>query len=134
MKNKIIIPISPWDEFAKLRSPNGLITAEINAKEIAMGAPTIGTLKLSTGVSIEGCNPSMAWSEDSQYLAIPHWTPERMQKLMVISFKKNILGFAPGEYKVLELTNFVRGKIKVVDSPVLTPKPIEISLTEIIWD
>ena len=46
MSKKIIIPISPWDNFAQLRSPNGLITAEITAKEIASGAPTEGTLKL----------------------------------------------------------------------------------------
>lgn len=134
MSKKVIIPISPWDNFAQLRSPNGLITAEITAKEIAPGAPTEGTLKLTGGTNIEGCNPSMAWSDDSQYLALPHWTLERMQRLLVISFKKNMIGFAPGLFKVLELTNFVRGKINAVDSPILAPKLIEINLSEIIWE
>jgi hypothetical protein len=45
-----------------------------------------------------------------------------------------MIGFASGLFKVLELTNFVRGKIKAADSPILSPKLIEISLSEISWE
>jgi hypothetical protein len=33
---------------------------------------------------IESCSPAMLWSADSAYLAVPQWTAQRKQKLLVI--------------------------------------------------
>lgn len=134
MSKKRTEPISPWVGYAALSSPNGLMTAIVtDAHEVGMGAPKSGTLEISNGFTIDGCNPSMVWSDDSHYLAIPQWTSERKQKLLVISVQKNTLGYAAGEFKVLELFSFIRGKIKGIDSPIFNPKEFEIGLDEIVW-
>jgi hypothetical protein len=64
-----------WRRSFRLSSPDGRITAEIaNAVEVSMSNPTIGTLVLSTGLTIENCNPSFVWSDDSKYLAVPQYS------------------------------------------------------------
>jgi hypothetical protein len=67
--------ISAWDYSLHLTSPNGQITAVIDrASEFGQGSPTSGILKLSNGLTFDGCNPSAVWSDDSKFLAIPQWT------------------------------------------------------------
>ena len=70
-------------------SPDGSVVAEIEtAHEVSMGNPTCGTLRLSTGLEIERCNPSFVWSEDSRYLAVPRFVFRfglfRRQRMVVI--------------------------------------------------
>ncbi len=38
-----------------------------------MSNPTVGTLKMSTGLEVPRCNPAFLWSDDSRYLAVPQW-------------------------------------------------------------
>ena len=131
MSNKI----SPWSDSASLTSPNGKFVAVIDeAGEIAMGAPTSGLLKVSNGLSYQRCNPSMVWSGDSEYLAVPQWTFRRQQRLMVISIQRKQAGYAPGIYSVLELHSFSNGKIAGINSPIHLPRPIEIDVGEIQWE
>ena len=126
--------ISAWDYSLNLTSPNGQITAVIDdASEVGQGAPTYGTLKLSSGLTFKGCNPSAIWSDDSKFLAIPQWTERRMQRLLVISIEQGSVGYAPYIYSVLELHSFSRGKIKGIDSPIYKPREIEIDLSEVRW-
>jgi len=55
-------------------SPDGKVVAAIDsAHEVSMGNPTRGTLVLSTGLRLDGCNPSFVWSDDSRYLAVPRY-------------------------------------------------------------
>ncbi len=59
-----------WRRAHRASSPDAQIVAEIDAAcEISMGNPTSGTLRLSTGLELECCNPSFIWSDDSRYLA-----------------------------------------------------------------
>ena len=54
-------------------SPDGRFTASMSASEVSMSNPTSGTLRLSSGLEIERCNPSFIWSDDSRFLAVPQW-------------------------------------------------------------
>jgi hypothetical protein len=70
-------------------SPDGRIVAEIaEAREVSMGNPTRGTLTLSTGFRLDGCNPSFLWSSDSRFLAVPwffnRWGVLRRQRMGLI--------------------------------------------------
>jgi hypothetical protein len=126
--------ISAWDYSLYLPSPNGQITAVIDkASEVGQGAPTYGTLKLSNGLTFQGCNPSAVWSVDSKFLAVPQWTERMMQRLLVVSMELASFGYAPDIFHVLELHSFSGGKIKGIHSPIHKPREIEIDLSEIQW-
>jgi len=123
------VAISPWHTFARLTSPNGMLLAEIiDAGEIAMGAPTSGSLVLSNGMRRDRCNPSMVWSDDSRFLAVPEWTPNRQQRLMIISMEHRDSRFASGTYRVLELESFINGIVCGTDSPAYEPRLIEVDV------
>jgi hypothetical protein len=90
-----------------LKSPHGRVTARIrNAGEIGMGAPTSGKLELSNGMTIPICNPSMVWSSDSEFLAVPHWLDDGRQRLMIISISRRAFRYAPVRFRVLRLDSF----------------------------
>ena len=130
----MVTKISPWTDSVYLTSPDGKLTAAIDdAREVGQGAPTLGILKISNGLSYQRCNPSIVWSDDSQYLAVPQWTRERDQRLLVISLRDKSSGYAPGVFSVLELHLFLNGKIKGIDSPIYQPREIEIGLNQIQW-
>jgi len=60
-----------WRSAHKAVSPDGGSVAEIaRAVEHSMGNPTLGTLRLSSGLTLERCSPSFLWSADSRYLAV----------------------------------------------------------------
>ena len=109
--------ISAWAESAELQSPDGRFVARVqDAFEIAMGGPTIGTLELSNGLRWHGCSPSMIWSDDSRYLALPRWS-RRRQHLMVVSLELGEARFAKGELSVCELDSFEAGILSGVEGP-----------------
>lgn len=123
--------ISPWSWEAELASPDGQVTARIvDAGEIAMGAPTSGRLLLSNGQMVESCNPSMVWSDDSCFLAVPRWTPGREQQLVIVDVRRRKVRVIPGVYRVLQLESFEGGVVRGVDSPIHNPRPIAISVRE----
>jgi len=130
----MVTKISPWTDSVYLSSPDGKLTAAIDdASEVGQGAPTSGILNISNGISYRGCNPSIVWSDDSQYLAVPQWTRERDQRLLVISLRDKSFGYAPGVFSVLELHSFLNGKIRGIDSPIYQSREIEIDLNQIQW-
>lgn len=125
---------SPWDWGVEAVSPDGSVVASIeDATEIAMGAPTSGRLVLSNGMFRESCNPSLVWSDDSEYLAVPQWTPGHMQRLMIISVSRRQSRCARGTYRVLELHSFRGGVVRGVDSPVHMPKRIAVKVSDLSW-
>ena len=130
----MVTKISPWTYSVYLTSPDGKLTAVIDdASEVGMGAPTYGILNISNGMFYQSCNPSIVWSDDSRYLAVPQWTRERDQRLLVISLEDQSSGYAPGLFRVLELHSFLNGKIKGTDSPIYQPREIEIDVKQIQW-
>lgn len=73
----------------KASSPDGKIVAEIEvAVELGMSNPTCGRLRLSSGLQLDGCNPSFIWSDDSRYLAVPRFFVRfgffRRQRIVVV--------------------------------------------------
>ncbi|MGD8240333.1 MAG: hypothetical protein PVH68_17390 [Armatimonadota bacterium] len=124
--------VSPWDSSVESISPDGQIVATIeDANEVAMGAPTRGQLVLSNGVVRERCNPSIVWSDDSEYLAVPQWTPDRMQRLMIISVSRRESRCAPGIYDVLQLESFEGGVVRGTDSPIHLPRRIAVDVSDL---
>ncbi|MBF0523578.1 MAG: hypothetical protein HQK56_00600 [Deltaproteobacteria bacterium] len=124
--------ISPWENNITLKSPDGKTTAIMqDAFEIGMGAPTSGTLKLSNGMRCDNCNPSIVWSSDSRFLAVPHWIGQGRQRLFIASMLRRQFVEAPGEFRVLKLTSFNRGIIAGIDSPEHEPISVRINVNEI---
>src|SRR5687768_1942170 len=119
--------ISAWDYSLNLTSPDGQITAVIEvASEFGQGSPTIGTLKLSNGLTFESCNPSAVWSDDSKFLAVPQWRTTQRQRILVISIEQVTFGYTADIFELLELHSFSAGKIKGIDLPGYKPREIEI--------
>ena len=98
-------------------SPNGKITAEIKqTAEVSMGMPGRGVLELSTGITLDWCNPSFVWSDDSRYLAVPQFFARfglvLRQRLVVIDGTENTLSksrefafyFQPESFQSSKLT------------------------------
>ena len=123
--------ISPWEWSVEVSSPDGKLTAIIkDAGEIAMGAPTSGTLRLSNGFTVEGCKPSIVWSSDSQYLAVPQWTKNKAQRLLIVEPATKKITVMPGSYRVLQLESFENGFISGIDSPVHMPTQLRVHVTK----
>jgi hypothetical protein len=118
-------PISPWHaETIRVSSPDGSMSATLHEPgEIAMGAPTFGELRVSNGQFASGCNPSLVWSDDSRYLAVPQWF-DREQRLLILDTHSRKRAFAPDTYRVLELHSFDGGLVAGVDSPIYAPRPL----------
>ena len=126
--------VSPWDDRADLASPDGRHRAIIDdGHEVAMSAPTWGTLRISNGMVIEHCNPSMVWSSDSMFLAVPQWTKEMEQRLIIVSLSHNKFRSASGIYRVLQLDGFDQGVVTGTDSPVHRPRRLEVDVSRINW-
>ena len=99
-----------------------------------MGAPTSGVLRLSNGLIFEHCNPSMVWSADSAYLAVPQWVPDHMsQRLMIVSVWRRIHRYTPGTYRVLRLESFDGSIVTGFDSPDHLPARLRVDVSEIDW-
>jgi hypothetical protein len=133
------MPISPWDSSVSLPSPDGHLTAAIeDAREIGMGAPTRGRLVLSNGMTLEDCNPSIVWSEDSRLLAVPQWREARgkaglVQRLAILDPGRRRVAYAEGTYRVLEIHRFAEGVVYCVDSPAHSPRRFGVDVSGIEW-
>ena len=126
--------VSPWASHVRAVSPDQAFVAELlDGMEICMGGPTLGTLRISgTDLPIERCSPSLVWSDDSKLLAVPQWTSERMQRLLIVTIASHGFTYAPGEFDVLELHSFEEGVVRGIDSPIHKPKPVEFRLSDFI--
>jgi hypothetical protein len=127
--------ISPWHDEAKQDSPDGRFVAVYDrAMEIAMGGPTVGRLIIKAKnnnariAEFPDANGSFVWAVDSSALAFPRWTPERMQRLMLIHVSTGTPVTLPGEYSVLQLQSFRDGLIVGVDSPGPHAIPVSINV------
>jgi tetratricopeptide (TPR) repeat protein len=130
-----ISPVSPWSDKAKISSPDRKTIAVIdNTQEIGMGGPTSGVLRLSNGLVFERCNPSLVWSADSAYLAVPQWAPDNIsQRLMIVSVLHKLYRYSPGTYRLLLLELFDNGIVTGIDSPRHMPARLRVDISEIDW-
>jgi hypothetical protein len=121
--------VSPWAHDVTVVSPDGSKTARLDATgEMGMRGPTRGTLTLSTGLVLEECNPSMVWSHDSRYLAIPRWDGNR-QRLAVIDTSTQQVRVSNSRHAVLQLASFSGGIITGIDSPAHRPRDFSLDIT-----
>ena len=128
------MPISPWAESVEVVSPDGEHVAKIEeASEVGMGAPTWGELRIDAHQVYDACNPSLVWSDDSRYIAVPQWTNERKQRLLIIRLSPRECRYAPDTFRVLELDSFNDGVIRGVDSPVYMPEDVAVDIREFCW-
>jgi hypothetical protein len=125
--------ISPWTESFELPSPDGKLVASIeDAWEIGMGGPMVSTLSLSNGLTIKGCNPSIVWSSDSQYLVVPQWESNSQQKLLLVEPAAHRTTVMPGTYGVLLLESFENSVINCIDLSYRIPKKLKLDITKYI--
>ncbi|MBI2070069.1 MAG: hypothetical protein HYT79_05645 [Elusimicrobia bacterium] len=103
-------------------SPDGRLWAEIDpAYEAGMSDPTYGTLRLSTGLQIERCNPSFLWSDDSRYLAVPQFFYRfmifRRQRLLVIDVQSQAVFASPDFTYYFQPESFSDGRVVAIKNP-----------------
>jgi hypothetical protein len=103
-------------------SPDGSAVAEIEeAHEVSMGNPTCGTLRLSTGLQLDRCNPSFIWSEDSRYLAVPRYFSRfgllRRQRMVIIDLLERRALVSPERAVYYQPESFTAGILVAVREP-----------------
>ena len=137
----VIMPVTDWHVIsptasgAEQVSPDGRFTAAIrDGREIGWGDPTLGTLEISSGISVPDCNPSFVWSDDSCSLAVPQWTEGMMQRVLVIRIADGSIRAAAGLFNVLRLESFQNNVIRGVDSPAHAQHPVEVEVSSLFAD
>ena len=111
-----------WRSSRRAESPNKKYIAEIDpAYEVSMGNPTYGTLKLSNGLSLPKCNPSFIWSDDSRYLAVPHYFTWcflfRKQRMFIIDVEEHRV-YASNEHTwYFQPDSFSKGRLVAIINP-----------------
>ena len=101
------------------RSPDGHRMAQVNpALERGMSNPTSGTLCVTGGPHIEGCNPSFMWSDDSRYLAVPQFHGFfGRQRILIVAFElKRIFASNQREW-CFQPESFSQGQLVVKINP-----------------
>lgn len=111
-----------WRNAHHAPSPDGHFDASItNAVEVSMGNSTHGTLLISTGLTLQHCNPSFLWSEDSGYLVVPQyvftWGFQRRQRLLVIAVSTNTVLVAPVRAWYFMPERFTAAELVVTANP-----------------
>lgn len=86
-----------------------------------MGNPTTGTLRLSAGVTLERCNPSFIWSDDSRYLAVPQYFDRfglvRRQRLVVVdTIERSVMASTETAW-YFQPESFANGRLVVSKNP-----------------
>lgn len=128
--------ISAWETKAvTLLSPDGKHSAVVeNLAEFGMGSPTSGRLILSDGTVLNSCSPSIAWSSDSRYLAVPQYTEQGFQQLLVVDVIAHRTGYVEKPFKILQIHAFSNGVIIGVNSPATFASRVEVSLDQVCWE
>ncbi len=116
-------------------SPDGAEVAEIrNAWEVSMSNPTRGTLELSSGLYLEGCNPSFIWSDDSRFLAVPRYFLRfglfRRQRMAIIDAPARRVFLSPEAAFYFQPQSFNDGILVATAEPVRKPKQVQWQLPE----
>jgi tetratricopeptide (TPR) repeat protein len=126
------LSVSAWADGVEMASPDGRFIASMpSALETGMGGPTLGELRISNGMVLKDCSPSIAWADDSSYLAVPHWETARTQRLLVVDLAAGKTRSAPEVYSILQLKSFCGGIILGVDSPRHQPREVRVDVREL---
>ncbi len=101
------------------QSPDGHRTAQVDpATEKGMSSPTSGTLCVTGGPHIEGCNPSFIWSDDSRYLAVPQFHGFfGRQRILVVAFELKSIFASNQRERYFQPESFSQGQLVVTINP-----------------
>ena len=127
-----------WRRSYRLASPDGTMTAEIaKTVEVSMSNPTIGTLAISTGLTVEDCNPSFIWSADSRYLAVPQYSRNWFwgigkQRLVVIDVSQQRGWRSKKLAYYIQPEAFVKARLTVTIEPTRKAKTVIYDVSEIL--
>ena len=142
---------SAWDYEANACSSDGKFSAKFEGCEVAMGAPTLGELRLfinsehclnlknelsnhaktslmdqnlvKDGISLsERATACFLFSEDSKFLAFSEWTADKMQIIKVVRLTDMSIKTVGKPKRVVEFLSFDDGLLEILDSPIFIPK------------
>ena len=139
-----------WDYSAKECSSDGKFCAEFEGHEIAMGAPSLGELRLYASAKAQDLNlkyegsdsksenvkfsqsgeillseqatACFTFSDDSRFLAFAEWTADKMQLVKVLRLADMSLKTVDGLQRVAEFLSFKDGLLEILDSPIFMPE------------
>ena len=136
---------SAWDYEANACSSDGKFSAKFEGCEVAMGAPTLGELRLFANsehylnlknelsnhkktssvdqiLLSERATACFLFSEDSKFLAFSEWTADKMQIIKVVRLADMSIKTAGKPKRVVEFLSFDDGLLEILDSPIFMPK------------
>ena len=141
---------SAWDYEANACSKDGKFSAKFQGCEVAMGAPTLGELRLfanqdlnlqnnfssqkegpSNLVKADNTNQILLsdratacflFSKDSKFLAFSEWTADKMQIVKILRLADMSIKTDNKRKRVVEFLSFDDGVLEILDSPIFMPK------------
>ena len=154
---------SAWNYSAKECSADGKFSAEFEGHEIAMGAPSLGELRLYASAEAQGLNlkceeiesenvkfsqsseieqillseqatACFTFSDDSRFLAFAEWTADKMQLVKVLRLADMSLKTVDGLQRVVEFLSFRDGLLEILDSPIFMPESFWVDVRELFDD
>ena len=153
---------SAWDYEANACSSDGKFSAKFEGCEVAMGAPTIGELRLfvnqdlnlqnnfsnqkegpSNLVKADNTNQILLsdratacflFSGDSKFLAFSEWTADKMQIVKILRLADMSIKTAGKPKRVVEFLSFDDGVLKILDSPIFMPKNFTLDIRTLFDD
>ncbi|MBC2883349.1 flagellar protein [Campylobacter sp. Marseille-Q3452] len=153
---------SAWSYSAKECSADGKFSAEFEGHEIAMGAPSLGELRLYASAEAQGLNlkceesdgenenvkfsqsgeillseqatACFTFSDDSRFLAFAEWTADKMQLVKVLRLADMSLKTVDRLQRVAEFLSFRDGLLEILDSPIFMPGSFWVDVRELFDD
>ncbi len=143
---------SAWDYEANACSSDGKFSAKFEGCEVAMGAPTLGELRLfansehyinlknelsnhekrlsnldqnlvKDGILLsERATACFLFSDDSKFLAFSEWTADKVQIVKILRLADMSIKTVGKPKRVVEFLSFDDGVLEILDSPIFMPK------------
>ena len=139
-----------WDYEANACSKDGKFSAKFEGCEVAMGAPTLGELRLFVSQDInlqnnfssqkEGplnlvkadntnqillsdrATACFLFSDNSKFLAFCEWSADKMQIVKILRLADMSIKTVGKPKRVVEFLSFDDGVLEILDSPIFMPK------------
>lgn len=154
---------SAWNYSAKECSADGKFSAEFDGLDLAMGAPSLGELRLYASAEAQDLNlkreesesenvkfsqsgeieqillseqatACFMFSDDSRFLAFAEWTADKMQLAKVLRLADMSIKTVDGLQRVVEFLSFKDGLLEILDSPIFMPESFWVDVRELFDD
>ena len=104
--------------------------------EFGSGSPLAGNIRIDVGehsyTPEEEFGGPPVFDKDGRHFAIPVWTSNHNQQLIVVDCLNRRMLYLPRQFRVLELDDFRDSTISGIDSPVHKPFPFTCQLADFI--